>query len=50
VASAAHGAKGLVGVFDEVTKAVGETRFGNGRSHGVQVATGHRTISRPRRV
>ncbi|MGB7774449.1 MAG: methyl-accepting chemotaxis protein [Pseudolabrys sp.] len=26
VASAAHGAKGLVGVLDEVTKAVGETR------------------------
>src|SRR5262252_4785542 len=26
VASAAHGAKGLVGVLDEATKAVGETR------------------------
>jgi len=26
VASAAHGAKGLVGVLDEVTKALAETR------------------------
>jgi len=31
VASAAHGAKGLVGVLDEVTKAVGETRNAAGQ-------------------
>ena len=31
VASAAHGAKGLVGVLDEVTKAVGETRSAAGQ-------------------
>jgi len=31
VASAAHGAKGLVGVLDEVTKAVGEARNAAGQ-------------------
>ena len=31
VASAAYGAKGLVGVIDEVTKAVGETRSAAGQ-------------------